>query len=204
MKIQSAEFVISAVQEKDYPSQRLPEVAFVGRSNVGKSSLINALLNRKRLVKVSSTPGRTQTINFFRINQAFYFVDLPGYGYAKVPKSIQKRFGPMIEQFLKKSPDLVYVVQILDARHRPTEMDRLMREYLIYHQIPILTVATKSDKIPQGKRKKQVQEIRRVMNLHEDESIFLYSAMTSLGKREVWKELKSALTERSQHKGDES
>ncbi len=202
MKIHSAEFILSALHKKDYPSQRLPEVAFVGRSNVGKSSLINALLNRKRLVKVSSTPGRTQTINFFRINRSFYFVDLPGYGYAKVPKAIQKRFGPMIEQFLKKNRDLVYVVQIVDARHRPTEMDRLMREYLLYHQIPILTVATKSDKIPQSKRKKQAQEIRKVMNLKDDEPVYLYSAMTSLGKREVWKELKSALIERSQHEGD--
>lgn len=192
MKIQSAEFLVSAVHKKDYPARRLPEIAFVGRSNVGKSSLINRLLNRKRLVKVSSTPGRTQTINFFRINQSFDFVDLPGYGYAKVPSAVRRRFGPMVEQYIEKNPYLVCVVQILDARHRPTELDGMMREYLRHH-VRILTAVTKSDKLPLGKRPKQIREIRERMSLTEEEPLVLFSAVTSEGRREVWKIVKETV-----------
>ncbi|MEK6776263.1 MAG: ribosome biogenesis GTP-binding protein YihA/YsxC [bacterium] len=189
MKILSAEFVLSAVHEKDYPAEILPEVAFVGRSNVGKSSLINALLNRKKLVKVSSTPGRTQMINFFLINQALYFVDLPGYGFAKVPKDVRERFGPMVEQYLEKNQSLCCVVHILDARHKPTQGDRLMREYLLYHGIRVLTAVTKSDKVPMGQRRTQVRQIREFMGLAEEDLLILFSAVTSEGRNEIWKAL---------------
>ncbi len=195
MKIHSAEFVISAVQKKDFPSERLPEIAFVGRSNVGKSALVNKLLNRKRLVKVSSTPGRTQTVNFFRINQSFFFVDLPGYGYAKAPREVKRRFGPMIERYLEKNRYLACVVHILDARHRPTEMDRMMREYLLYYGIRILTAATKSDKLAMGKRRKQIREIRKALAMPEEEPLILFSALSSEGRKEVWKVLRSAMQE---------
>ncbi len=195
MKIQSAEFVVSAVHKKDFPSERLPEIAFVGRSNVGKSSFINKLLNRKRLVKVSSSPGRTQTVNFFRINQSFFFVDLPGYGYAKVPREVKKHFGPMIERYLEKNRSLACVVHILDARHRPTELDRLMREYLLYYGIRILTAATKSDKLPMGKRRKRIQEIREVLDMSEDTPLILFSALSSEGKKETWQILQSSMQE---------
>ncbi len=187
MKILSAEFVLSAVHRKDYPVKRLPEVAFVGRSNVGKSSLISALLNRKKLVKVSSTPGRTQTINFFLINQSFYFVDLPGYGFAKVPRDVRKRFGPMVEQYLEENQFLTCVVHILDARHRPGELDRVMREYLLYHGIRVLTTATKSDKVPMGQRKTQVRQIRESMGLAEEDPLIFFSTVTSEGRNEIWK-----------------
>jgi len=195
MKIQSAEFVVSAVHNKDFPSERLPEIAFVGRSNVGKSSLINKLLNRKRLVKVSSTPGRTQTVNFFRINQSFYFVDLPGYGYAKVPREVKRHFGPMIERYLENNHSLACVVHILDARHRPTELDRMMREYLLYYGIRILTAATKSDKLPMGKRRKRIQEIRKMLDMSEDTPLILFSTISSEGKKETWQMLQSAMQE---------
>ena len=196
MKITSAEFVTSAVDIKSYPSQRLPEIAFVGRSNVGKSSLINKLVNRKKLVKVSNTPGRTQTINFFLINQAFYYVDLPGYGYAKVPKAIVRRFGPMIECYIEENPYLACVVQILDTRHKPTQLDLKMREYLLYHGVRVLTVSTKSDKLPLGKRKKQKELIRKTMGLSPEEELILFSTITSEGKRDIEKVLQSALNER--------
>ena len=187
MKILSAEFVLSAVHRKDYPVKRLLEIAFVGRSNVGKSSLINALLNRKKLLKVSSTPGRTQMINFFLINQSFFFVDLPGYGFAKVPKDVRERFGPMVEQYLEENRHLTCVVHILDARRRPGELDRIMREYLLSHGIRILTAATKSDKITMGQRKTQVLKIRESMGLSGEDPLIFFSAVTSEGRNEIWK-----------------
>ncbi len=186
MKIHSAEFVVSAVHKKNYPSRKIPQIAFVGRSNVGKSSLINALLNRKRLVKTSSRPGRTQTINFFRINEAFHFVDLPGYGFAKVPASVRKGFGPMVERYLEKNRLLAVVVHIVDVRHRPTAADKVMREYLLYQRIPVLTVATKSDKLSRQKNLKQLAVIRSSLDIPEREPLVLFSATTSDGKKEVW------------------
>jgi GTP-binding protein len=201
MKISSAEFTASVVHKKDTPSLRLPEVAFVGRSNVGKSSLINALVNRKRLVKVSTTPGRTQTINYFRINQRFYFVDLPGYGYARVPRAVRSRFGPMVEGYLEQNAHLACVVHIVDLRHRPTEGDRLMREYLLYHRIPILTVATKSDKLTRQQGPKQAVVVRETLEIDAAEPVFLFSARTSEGKRNLWSHLKAAMEALSERKG---
>jgi GTP-binding protein len=193
MKIHSAEFVVSAVYRKDYPLQTMPEIAFVGRSNVGKSSLMNKMLNRKKLVKVSRTPGRTQTVNFFRINELIYFVDLPGYGYARVPQSVRKGFGPMIERYLTGRRLLACVVHIVDARHPPTELDLIMRDYLLHQDLPVLTVATKSDKLPKGKRRKQSVLIREALALGEGETLF-FSAVTSEGRKELWKEIQAALS----------
>lgn len=193
MKINSAEFVVSAVYKKDYPSQRIYQVAFVGRSNVGKSSLINSLLNRKRLVKTSSRPGRTQTINFFRINEAFHFVDLPGYGFAKVPASVRKGFGPMVERYLEQNRLLRVVVHIVDVRHRPTAADKVMREYLQYQRIPVLTVATKSDKLSRHKNLKQLAVIRSTLDIPAGEPLVLFSASTADGKKETWEYLQAFL-----------
>ncbi len=201
MKISSAEFVVSAVHRKDTPSLRLPEVAFVGRSNVGKSSLINALVNRKRLVKVSGTPGRTQTINYFRINGRFYFVDLPGYGYARVPRAVRSRFGPMVERYLKRNIHLAAVVHIVDLRHRPTEGDRLMRDYLLYHGIPILTVATKSDKLTRQQASKQAVVVRQSLALDVAEAVILFSARTAQGKRTLWGHVNASMEALSERKG---
>lgn len=189
MKIRSAVFTGSAVYRKDYPKPRCPEIAFVGRSNVGKSSLLNSLLNRKRLVKTSSTPGRTQTINFFKINDDFFFVDLPGYGFAKVPPAVRQQFGPMVEKYLEGNRYLACVVHILDVRHRPTAEDEQMRTYLLYHEIPVLTVATKSDKLSRNRCARRVMEIRKVLGISREEKLPLFSALTSQGKKEVWARL---------------
>ncbi len=204
MKIRAAEFLTSAIYRKDYPDVRLPEIAFAGRSNVGKSTLINSLLNRKRLVKVSSTPGRTQTINFFRINHTFDFVDLPGYGFAKVPKAVRDGFGPMMERYLEGNPYLACVVHILDLRHRPADADRMMREYLLFFGIRILTVATKSDKLPRRRQIEQIHTLRKTMMMEETEPLIAFSAITSGGKKDIWMHLKTALKEHSLKTGDKS
>src|SRR5512142_661190 len=147
MKILSAEFVTSAAGPKQFPIDKRPQVAFAGRSNVGKSSLINALLNRKSLVKTSATPGKTQLINFFVINDSFYFVDLPGYGYARVPQAVTDTWAPMIEGYLKKSPDLRAVVVLLDVRREPDERDIRLLDWLRQYHIPAIYALTKADKL---------------------------------------------------------
>jgi len=160
---------------------------------VGKSSLINTLLNRKRLVKTSSRPGRTQTINFFRINGTFHFVDLPGYGFAKVPASVRQGFGPMVERYLERNPLLAAVVHIVDVRHPPAASDKVMREYLLYHRIPVLTVATKSDKLSRQKNFKQASMIRFGLGIPKEEPLVLFSAADSNGKDQVWECLQEFL-----------
>ncbi|MFH0925732.1 MAG: ribosome biogenesis GTP-binding protein YihA/YsxC [bacterium] len=155
MKINTVEFVQSAVNPSQYPHENLPEIAFLGRSNVGKSSLINSLINRKRLAHTSSTPGRTQVINFYIVNSKFMLVDLPGYGYAKVPEKIKQNLGKMIEEYLKASQNLRGVVHILDSRHIPTEDDVLMLEWLAYYSLKIILVTTKIDKLKKNKNKRE-------------------------------------------------
>ncbi len=155
MKITSAEFVTSATKPSQYPTEGLPEIAFAGRSNVGKSSLINVLVNRKRLVKTSSTPGRTQLVNFFDINDYITFVDLPGYGYAKVPASVRKKWGPMIETYLSGRNTLKGVVVILDIRRTPREEEHNLIEWLEHYAIPSILVLTKTDKLSKIKLAKQ-------------------------------------------------
>src|SRR5437899_1063837 len=152
MKIATAEFLVSAVSPAQYPRQPLPEVAFAGRSNVGKSSLINTLVHRKNLVKTSSTPGKTRTINFFVVNQRFLLVDLPGYGYAKVPREIQASWRPMVEAYLRQRTTLRAVVHVVDLRHPPTVQDQQLRDWLLHHDITIVTVATKADQLTRASR----------------------------------------------------
>src|SRR5712664_2132670 len=147
MKMTSAQFLKSALKEADWPRDKLPEVAFLGRSNVGKSSLMNSLLGVRGLARTSSTPGRTQLINFFLINEAFHFVDLPGYGYARVPRDVKKHWGPMVEKYLATRAGLVLSIVITDSRREPTELDLLMKEWLEARGKPFIIVATKADKL---------------------------------------------------------
>jgi len=192
MIIKSAEFVKSAVKPSQYPSMALPEIAFTGRSNVGKSSLINTLVNRKNLVKTSSTPGRTQLINFFIINKIISFVDLPGFGYAKVPDSIKKTWGPMIETYLKTRKTLKGVVLIMDIRRIPGMLELNFIEWLHYYNIPCIKILTKSDKLSKVKQKNQYLAIAKALSLNK-ENLILFSAKSRLGKDDVWKAIEALI-----------
>ena len=185
MIIKSAEFVTSAVKTAQYPSEALPEIAFAGRSNVGKSSLINTLVNRKHLVKTSSTPGRTQLINFFDINKNLTFVDLPGYGYAKVPVAVRKKWGPMIETYLSTRQTLKGVVIIMDIRRLPREEEQNLIHWLAHYSIASILVLTKTDKLSKTKLIKQQAAIVQALSVAK-EDVILFSAKTRRGKDAVW------------------
>jgi len=194
MIIKSAEFITSATKPSQYPPAMLPEIAFAGRSNVGKSSLINKLVNRRHLVKTSRTPGRTQLINFFDINASFTFVDLPGYGYAKVPAAVKKKWGPMIETYLTTRKTLKGVVSIMDIRRQPGLEEQNLAGWLGSYRIPILRVLTKSDKLSKTKQKKQVDLISFGLGL-EKETLLLFSAKTGKGRDAVWRAIEALITE---------
>lgn len=185
MIIKSAEFIKSAVKPAQYPDAVLPEFAFTGRSNVGKSSLINTLVNRKRLVKTSATPGRTQLINFFLINKTFSFVDLPGFGYAKVPASVRKKWGPMIETYLSTRKTLKGVALIMDVRRIPGIQDLNFIEWLYYYNIPGILILTKTDKLSKTKQLIQKATIAKALSVDKDDLV-LFSAKSRLGKDVVW------------------
>jgi GTP-binding protein len=189
MMIKSAEFVTSAVKPAHYPPEGLTEIAFAGRSNVGKSSLINTLVNRKRLVKTSSTPGRTQLLNFFNINERFVFVDLPGYGYAKVPERVKKDWGKMIETYLSTRSTLKGVVLILDIRRNPGEEENSFIAWLNQQGVPAVLVLTKADKLSKTKQKKQIQSIGKALAI-DPEELICFSAKTRLGLSNVWQAVK--------------
>lgn len=193
MIIKSAEFVTSAVKPSQYPPAVLPEIAFAGRSNVGKSSLINTLVNRKRLVKTSSTPGRTQLINFFNINEEFSFVDIPGYGYAKVPLSVKKTWGPMIETYITTRKTIKGVVLIMDIRRIPRLEEMNMLDWLNHYDIPSVPVLTKSDKLSKTKQQKQLREIANTLSADKD-NLILFSAKSRQGKDEVWGAVKKLIS----------
>jgi GTP-binding protein len=187
MKIHSAEFLLSASTTRQFPAATLPEIAFAGRSNVGKSTLINSLLNRKKLVKTSATPGKTQLINFFKVNDQFYFVDLPGYGYAKVPESVRRKWQNLVEAYLSERETLRNVVLIIDCRHNPTVQDRQLLEWLEYYQRPSLIVASKIDKLKRGQVQKHLQKIKHDLSI---ESVPLGHSSMQYGRREeIWKKL---------------
>ncbi len=185
MQIKSAEFIKSATQPAEYPLAQLPEIAFAGRSNVGKSSLINTLVNRKRLVKTSSTPGRTQLINFFEINQKIIFVDLPGYGYAKVPVSVRKKWGPMIETYLSGRKTLQAVVVILDIRRTPQQEELNLLGWLSHYAIAAIVVLTKTDKISKNKAAQQHRHIADTLSA-DPKDLILFSAKTRRGRDTLW------------------
>jgi GTP-binding protein len=185
MLIKSAEFVTSATKPSQYPPALLPEIAFAGRSNTGKSSLINTLVNRKRLVKTSSTPGRTQLINFFDINKRFGFVDLPGYGYAKVPESVKKTWGPMVETYLLDRQTLKGVVVVMDIRRVPGQEELNLVKWLSHYSIAAILVLTKTDKLSGNKQAKQRRLIAQALEMDKKDFI-LFSAKSRRGNDALW------------------
>ncbi len=195
MKVTTAEFVKSAETPSQYPKEDFPEIAFVGRSNVGKSSLINCILKRKKLAHTSNTPGRTQLINFFLVNNGFLFVDLPGYGYAKVPESVRKKWGPMIETYLTTRRSLKMVVMILDIRRDPSEDDLSLIRWFDHYDIPVCFVLTKADKLTRSNRLNRQTEIRESLGLPKEQELLLFSAKSGEGaetlRREIEKNLSS-------------
>jgi GTP-binding protein len=200
MIIKSAEFIKSAVKSSHYPVYTHPEIAFAGRSNVGKSSLINTLVNRKRLVKTSSTPGRTQLINFFIINDTFGFVDLPGYGYAKVPKAVRKTWGPMIETYLSTRENLRGVVLLMDIRRTPDEKDYDLINWLTRFDIPVVLVLTKADKLSKSKRKLKYSDSAADLCRNDTHPV-LFSAKTRMGKDELWSRINLLLSDETPDEG---
>ncbi len=192
MIIRSTVFVKSATRPDNYPPAEMPEVAFAGRSNVGKSSLINVLVNRRGLVRTSSTPGRTQLLNFFDINGEFSLVDLPGYGFAKVPLAVKKQWGPMIRTYLSGRPSLKAVVVLLDLRRVPNDEDLQLLDWLEEYEIPTIPVITKADKVPRSRRERQVKAILETTGLPRD-AFTLFSAITREGRDEIWQLIETAL-----------
>ncbi|GGL41417.1 ribosome biogenesis GTP-binding protein YihA/YsxC [Sporolactobacillus putidus] len=193
MKIGQAEYIISAVGPAQYPTDGLPEIALAGRSNVGKSSFINKMLGRRSLVRTSEKPGKTQKLNYFKINGSFYFVDVPGYGYAKVSKKEKEAWGKMLEAYFSQRSELSAVVHLVDLRHPPSKEDVQMHDYLDYFGRPIVTVATKADKVPKGKHQKQKQMIIHDLGLGADEPLLLFSSVTGAGKDDAWRILEPFL-----------
>lgn len=190
MKVTSAEFLKSAFQESDWPHDAKPEIAFLGRSNVGKSSLINSLLGVRGLARTSNTPGRTQSLNFYLINQRFRLVDLPGYGYAKAPKALQAEWGVSAENYLAKRAQLVLSIHLVDSRHEPSKQDLQLHEWLEHSQKPYLIVATKSDKLSNNELRKNIDRARRAFN---SEPVIVYSAPEKRGREEVWQAIERSL-----------
>lgn len=185
MRIKQSEFIISAVKREQYPIDNRVEVAFVGRSNVGKSSIINALTNRRKLAKVSQTPGKTRLINFFLINNDFYLVDLPGYGYAKVSKKEKESWGKTIETYLSGREELKRVILLVDSRHKPTGDDILMYDWIKHYGYDVIVVATKSDKLSNNELGKSKKIIKETLNLAEEDKLYYFSSLNKKGKDEL-------------------
>ncbi|XEC93208.1 ribosome biogenesis GTP-binding protein YihA/YsxC [Paenibacillus tarimensis] len=186
MKITKAEFVISAVQPHQYPEDALPEIALAGRSNVGKSSLINTMIQRKNLARTSSQPGKTQQLNYYRINDQLFFVDFPGYGYAKVSKTERQKWGRMIETFLQEREPLKLVLLIIDMRHPPSKDDQLMYEWLKHYGKNVCIVTTKADKISRNSWNKHIKVIRETLQADPEDPLIMFSSETGLGRDELW------------------
>lgn len=186
MEVHNVNLTISAVAADQYPKTDYPEIALVGRSNVGKSSLTNVLINRRNFAHTSSQPGKTQTLNFYDVEDRLYFVDVPGYGYAKVSKKERERFGQMIEQYLTQREQLRGVIQLVDARHVPTADDVSMYEWLDFYHIPTLVVATKCDKVKSNVWNRQESQIRKRLGMAPEAPLILFSATTKHGKDQVW------------------
>lgn len=195
MEIKQSEFVISAVNPEQYPADNKPEIAFVGRSNVGKSSLINALANRKKLVKVSSTPGKTRLINFFIMNNEFYFVDLPGYGYAKVSKKEKQNWGKTIEKYLVGRKQLKKIILIVDCRHAPTEDDKDMYKFIKNFGYDCTIVATKIDKLTRNQLNKNLSMLRKELDIAEEDRLLAFSSLNKKGKEELLEDIGKTVTE---------
>ena len=195
-KVITTEFVTGAVSAKQYPKDSYPEFAFVGRSNVGKSSLIRSLLNRKKLVRISSTPGKTREINFFRINDTLMFADLPGYGFARVTPALQKKWKTMIEEYLTTRDPLIAIVFIVDIRRKPTELDLTLKEWLEDLGRPYILIITKSDKLSGTERSKQTKIIKAAFKGDQTLATVTYSSKNHLGRKELWSEIQKLISEK--------
>ncbi|KKE80506.1 ribosome biogenesis GTP-binding protein YihA/YsxC [Oceanobacillus caeni] len=193
MKVTDAEIVISAVSKKQYPNEGVPEIALAGRSNVGKSSFINKLINRKSLARTSSKPGKTQTLNFYKINGSFYFVDVPGYGYAKVSKKEREKWGKMMEEYFQTRETLKAVLLITDVRHEPTRDDVQMYDFLKYYELPVIVIATKLDKVPKNKRAQHIKRTKQTLQIDSNDVVIPFSSETGEGKDEAWALIRSFL-----------
>ena len=191
MIITTAKFTFAATKPESLPKTTLPEIVFMGRSNVGKSSVINSLLKVKGLARTSSTPGRTQSINFFLINEKFYFVDLPGYGYAKISLDKRREWGKLIESYLAERSQLVLSILIVDARHEPTPLDLQMKSWLQHYGLPYLVVSTKVDKLSSNERHKSWLRAKEIM---ETDKVIPYSSVTREGAGQVWDEIRAGIT----------
>lgn len=193
MEIKTVELKNIAVRQSQYPTDKCPEFLLVGRSNVGKSSFINTLISRKNYARTSSKPGKTQTLNFYFVNNLFYLIDVPGYGYAKVDKGTSKKMGMMIEEYLKNRSELKHVFLLVDYRHKPTEDDVLMYNFLKYYNLNITVVATKYDKVTKNNRLKQDKLIRDTLKLQDNESFVPFSTISKKGKDEIFEIIESYL-----------
>ena len=194
VEIHDVNLDIIATRRSQYPDAGKPEFLLVGRSNVGKSSFINAVLGRKNLAYTSSTPGKTQTLNFYNVNDRFYLIDVPGYGYATVDKKTQAKFGMMIEEYLEKRETLKRVFLLVDFRHKPTEDDLLMYNFLKYYNVPVTVIATKADKVSGSKKEKNLKEILRIMDLAVGDDFVVFSSVTKLGVKEVLQKIEDILS----------
>lgn len=187
MKVDNVNLYVSAVRRSQYPEDDLPEFIMIGRSNVGKSSFMNTLVNRKNLARISSKPGKTSTINFFNVEDKFYLVDVPGYGYADTSKEEIRKFGLMVEEYLQKRKELKRVFLLVDFRHRPTTDDKLMYDFLKYYQIPVTIVATKADKVSSREKDKNLKELQKALDVVVGDNVVLFSSISKIGREEILK-----------------
>lgn len=185
MKITNTEIVISAVRQSQYPEPNFPEFLVVGRSNVGKSSFINTIMNRKNLARTSSRPGKTQTLNFYFVNKDFYLVDVPGYGYANTNKKKQLKFGKMIEEYIENRENLKEVFLIVDFRHKPTKDDLIMYDFLKYYNLKVVVVATKTDKVSNNQKQKNLKVLKNTLDLVVGDTLLTFSSVSKEGKKDV-------------------
>ena len=197
MVVKEASLDIIATRRSQYPDEGKPEFLLVGRSNVGKSSFINTILNRNNLAYISSKPGKTQTLNFYYVNNAFYLIDVPGYGYANVDKKTQAKFGMMIEEYLEKREQLKRVFMLIDFRHPPTEDDLLMYNFLKYYNLPVTVIATKADKVTGGKKEKNLRDLLKSLDLVVGDDMVVFSSVTKMGVKEVLTKIDTVLNEPS-------
>lgn len=193
MKVHNVEMIMSAVRPEQYPGEGYPEFALAGRSNVGKSSFINKMIGRKSLARTSSKPGKTQTLNFYKIEEQLFFVDVPGYGYAQVSKTAREKWGQMIEEYLTGREVLRAVIQIIDLRHPPTNDDRLMYDFLVHYNIPAIIIATKADKIPHGRWNQHKKTVRESLNMRPEDPLVVFSSEKGTGFDTAWSEIKKRM-----------